>query len=150
MASGIGIAAHLLAIRHLLQAHEDKTARVRRISLLWFLEQPGKLLGSLQAYFLIDGQWQEQWALDFLHMLMDMDNRRIFTIHLYNPHQTADVGVIPTVAQADSARQHLFRIDGPLDVGWSWHKRVVSKLVTWCCQVTIAFLIFHNSDLNRH
>lgn len=43
VASGIGIAAHLVAIRHLLQAHEERTARVRRISLLWFLEKPGKL-----------------------------------------------------------------------------------------------------------
>ena len=41
VASGIGVAAHLLAIRHLLQAHQDQTARVRRVSLLWFLEKTG-------------------------------------------------------------------------------------------------------------
>lgn len=42
VASGVGLAAHLLAIRHLLQAHNDKTSRVRRLSLLWFLEKDGK------------------------------------------------------------------------------------------------------------
>lgn len=44
IASGIGIAAHLLAIRHLVQAHNDKTSRVRRLSLLWFLETDGKTI----------------------------------------------------------------------------------------------------------
>lgn len=38
IASGVGIAAHLLAVRGLLQAHNDRTARVRRITLLWVLE----------------------------------------------------------------------------------------------------------------
>ena len=41
VASGIGLAAHLLAIRHLIQTHNDKTSRVRRLSLLWFLETEG-------------------------------------------------------------------------------------------------------------
>jgi predicted ferric reductase len=42
IASGIGIAAHLLAIRDLLEAHENRSARVRRITLLWFLETAGQ------------------------------------------------------------------------------------------------------------
>ena len=41
VASGIGLAAHLLAIRHLIQTHNNKTSRVRRLSLLWFLETEG-------------------------------------------------------------------------------------------------------------
>ena len=41
IAAGGGIAAHLLAIRQLLQAHEDRTARCRRLSLLWVLEDQG-------------------------------------------------------------------------------------------------------------
>lgn len=41
MASGIGIAAHLLAAQRLLQAHNEQTSRVRRLSLLWFLETEG-------------------------------------------------------------------------------------------------------------
>jgi predicted ferric reductase len=41
IASGIGVAAHLLAIRHLIQTHNNKTSRVRRLSLLWFLETDG-------------------------------------------------------------------------------------------------------------
>lgn len=43
IASGIGVATHLLTIRHLVQTHNDKTSRVRRLSLLWFLETDGKL-----------------------------------------------------------------------------------------------------------
>lgn len=42
MASGIGVAAHLLAAKRLLQAHNAQTSRVRRVSLLWFLEAEGK------------------------------------------------------------------------------------------------------------
>jgi predicted ferric reductase len=41
IASGIGIAAHLLAIKSLLEAHENQSARVRRITLIWFLETDG-------------------------------------------------------------------------------------------------------------
>lgn len=42
IASGVGIVSHLLAIRQLLQAHGEKTSRVRRLSVLWFLENRGK------------------------------------------------------------------------------------------------------------
>ena len=42
IANGVGIAAHLLSVRHLLEAHEAKTARVRRISLIWLLETRGE------------------------------------------------------------------------------------------------------------
>jgi predicted ferric reductase len=45
-ASDIGVAAHLLGIRSLSKAHEDQSARVRRITLLWFLESPGTLSSS--------------------------------------------------------------------------------------------------------
>jgi predicted ferric reductase len=46
-ASGIGVAAHLLNIRALLRAHEDQSARVRRVTLLWFLESPGTFLKAM-------------------------------------------------------------------------------------------------------
>lgn len=42
MSSGIGIASHLHTARHLLLAHNKQTARVRRLTLLWFLETEGK------------------------------------------------------------------------------------------------------------
>ena len=42
LAQGVGIAAHLLYVRHLLEAHKRKTARVRRISLVWTIESSGK------------------------------------------------------------------------------------------------------------
>ncbi|PSN58686.1 hypothetical protein BS50DRAFT_450535, partial [Corynespora cassiicola Philippines] len=41
LAHGIGIAAHLLPIRQLLLAHDEKTARVRRLSFVWLLETKG-------------------------------------------------------------------------------------------------------------
>ena len=47
MASGIGIAAHLIPIRHLICAHNDRSARVRRISLMWILETNSRALISL-------------------------------------------------------------------------------------------------------
>lgn len=43
IAHGVGIAAHLLTIRHLLRAHEEQTARVRRVSLTWVLENKGRV-----------------------------------------------------------------------------------------------------------
>lgn len=42
IANGIGIAAHLLALKYLLQAHNAQTARVRRLTLVWFLEVEGE------------------------------------------------------------------------------------------------------------
>ena len=44
IASGVGIAAHLLAIRHLLKAHDSRKARVRRLTLVWILETTGELV----------------------------------------------------------------------------------------------------------
>ena len=41
MALGIGVAAHLISIRHLIEAHNSRSARVRRISLVWVLESQG-------------------------------------------------------------------------------------------------------------
>lgn len=42
VAIGTGIAAHLLAVRHLLEAHEQMTGRVRRVSLAWYTNQQGR------------------------------------------------------------------------------------------------------------
>lgn len=50
VASGIGLAAHLLAIRHLIHAHNEKTSRVRRLSLLWFLETEGQVPSDLTKH----------------------------------------------------------------------------------------------------
>ena len=50
IASGIGLAAHLLAIRHLIHAHNEKTSRVRRLSLLWFLETEGQFPSDLTKH----------------------------------------------------------------------------------------------------
>lgn len=42
MADGIGIAHHLIPVRHLLLAHNTQTARIRRLTLIWFLRSRGK------------------------------------------------------------------------------------------------------------
>lgn len=41
IASGIGVSAHILAIRRLLQRQQDRKAVVRRIVLAWLLESAG-------------------------------------------------------------------------------------------------------------
>lgn len=41
LAGGIGIVTHLLHIRQLLRAHDDKCARVRRLTLVWLLDSQG-------------------------------------------------------------------------------------------------------------
>ncbi len=46
VAAGIGITSHLLTIKDLLEAHKDQTARVRRVTLFWFIETAGKVLVS--------------------------------------------------------------------------------------------------------
>lgn len=51
VASGVGVATHLLAIRHLLNAHRDQTSRVRRLSLLWFVETEGELSKAFHSPF---------------------------------------------------------------------------------------------------
>ena len=51
MANGIGIANHLLAIRHLLLAHDEQTARIRRLTLIWFLETKGTFLGLFSSCY---------------------------------------------------------------------------------------------------
>jgi hypothetical protein len=50
IANGIGIASHLLSIRYLMTAHDDQTARVRRLSVVWFLETKGMLQSETQRF----------------------------------------------------------------------------------------------------
>ena len=51
LASGIGIAAYLLEVRSLLQAHEDQTSRIRRITLVWLLEYQGACHGFHRIHY---------------------------------------------------------------------------------------------------
>ncbi|KAJ5035240.1 hypothetical protein J3E72DRAFT_176970 [Bipolaris maydis] len=75
MSSGTGIAAHLYMTRHLLLAHNQQTARVRRLTLLWFLETSDQI----------------QWAKEYLHALNHLDHRQILTIYLLCPNETEAV-----------------------------------------------------------
>ncbi|ENI01104.1 hypothetical protein COCC4DRAFT_148871 [Bipolaris maydis ATCC 48331] len=97
LASGIGIVAHLLAIRDLLVAHENQSARVRRITLVWFLETTN----------------QEQWVKSILQRLMENDQRHIFTLAIYIPSED--------VVQDHTSLgmyERCFRTDQALDLGW--------------------------------
>ncbi|KAK5003884.1 hypothetical protein LTR28_009624 [Elasticomyces elasticus] len=104
IASGIGIAAHLIPVRYLLQAHEDQSARVRRITMIWFLETSD----------------QELWAKDFLRQLLDMDHRSILTIILYLPQNA--VSHSREMESSESNNQRMFRFDYDLDLTWTIEK----------------------------
>lgn len=67
MASGAGIAAQLLHIRYLVEAHNAQTARVRRITLCWFLQRDD----------------QGDWAEAYLHDIFRLDTRDIVIVHTY-------------------------------------------------------------------
>ncbi|KAF2741743.1 hypothetical protein M011DRAFT_530343 [Sporormia fimetaria CBS 119925] len=95
IASGIGIAAHLLTLKHLLQAHYKQTCRVRRLTLVWFLESTD----------------QEKWASKYLEELRQEDKRRergVFTLALYLP---ADGNTHP-------AEERYRRTTDNLDILW--------------------------------
>lgn len=67
LASGVGIAAQLLHIRHLVEAHNAKTARARRITVCWFLQRDE----------------QDEWAEDYLDEIFQLDTRDIVVMHTY-------------------------------------------------------------------
>lgn len=98
IASGIGIAAHLLMIKHLLEAHETQSVRARRITLLWFLETKD----------------QEQWASSFLQRLQDIDRRHVFTLAIFEPAQRST----SQTRFYEKTNDRFFRTDQSLDLDW--------------------------------
>ncbi|KAF2103247.1 hypothetical protein NA57DRAFT_72223 [Rhizodiscina lignyota] len=114
MANGIGICPLLLAAKCLVEAHLNKTARVRRLTLVWLLDSPG----------------QEALAIDFLHQLLEQDAvRRILTVHLYvdNPAQGRPVAKGPI---------RLFRVNQTLDMSWmietEWRAEAGNMAIAAC------------------
>ncbi|KAF2278976.1 uncharacterized protein EI97DRAFT_224567 [Westerdykella ornata] len=69
MADGIGIAHHLMPVRHLLVSHNKQTARIRRLTLIWFLRSRDQMC----------------WAVNFLLALHDLDDRKILNIFITTP-----------------------------------------------------------------
>ncbi|KAL9078311.1 MAG: hypothetical protein Q9157_002774 [Trypethelium eluteriae] len=100
LASGIGIAAYLLEVRALLQAHEDQSSRIRRITLVWLLER----------------QEQERWVHQMFRKLLETDHRSILNIILYIPpgNATEDIGC--------ENLPRLFRIQDDLELSWLLNK----------------------------
>lgn len=118
IASGVGVATHLLAIRHLVQSHNDKTSRVRRLSLLWFLETDGKISSHSAEATADDSIEQEAWARKFLFELMKQDSeRRIFTVYLYRPFRGRNSSM-PTFTQPYSDHQRIYDARSALNIDW--------------------------------
>ncbi|KAI9717974.1 MAG: hypothetical protein M1828_007010 [Chrysothrix sp. TS-e1954] len=97
MASGVGIAAHLLHMRRLLRAYYDRTCRIRRISLVWLVEEHG----------------QEQWAIGILRQMLETDKSRVMTVVLYVPHEVAR-----SRPSKDVEGVNLYREESALDIPW--------------------------------
>ncbi|KAF2194711.1 hypothetical protein K469DRAFT_706201 [Zopfia rhizophila CBS 207.26] len=107
IASGIGIAAHLLSIRHLLEAHQKQSARVRRLSLVWFIETSD----------------QEAWASDFFKLLLKLDNRYIFTRYFYVPSRMTNT----LEKETEKETERLVRTDQSLDLGWFINREALAE-----------------------
>jgi hypothetical protein len=84
LSSGIGLASQLSTARYLLLAHNQQTARIRRLTLAWLLETQGNP-GFLFKYVSNSGIDQMQWAKEFLCALDSIDSRQILTIFLFYP-----------------------------------------------------------------
>jgi hypothetical protein len=125
IASGIGVSAHLLAIRALLKAHDDQSARVRRITLLWFLETAGMFRCDTTHIYVLISTGQEFWAKHFLSRLLDMDRRKIFTLVLYIPHARAQSVYAPQSELLRSTR--CVRTNEALDLRWYIDKEAASE-----------------------
>lgn len=82
---GIGIAAHLIPVRHLIRAHNNREARARRISLVWIMESdgddPSESINLLSNLFI----GQELSVMEFILDILQLDVRRIFTCYLLSP-----------------------------------------------------------------
>lgn len=93
MSSGIGIAAHLLLMRHLVRAHNSQTARVRRLTMVWVLHS----------------QNQIDWALYYFQEISKLDLREIVNIHIYPPPNSTVVIGLP----------HVFPMKEDLHIGYT-------------------------------
>lgn len=103
LACGIGVTAHLLQIRQLLEAHNQSTARVRRITLIWFL------------YTHSEGLWVE----DFFDELLDMDHRHVLNIIKYMPQaapSALDQEKQNSQPDVEKKRRNLYHVSGPLEL----------------------------------
>lgn len=60
---------------------------------------------------------QEVWAIEFLHKLLELDRRLIFTLVLYVPDVTQGSAAISQVAKG-LVQDRLLRTDQPLNLSW--------------------------------
>ncbi|KAI9750728.1 MAG: hypothetical protein M4579_006345, partial [Chaenotheca gracillima] len=101
LANGIGLAAHLLSIRHLLERHEAQTAQVRRVTLVWFLDTVN----------------QYQWGLAFLEKLLSLDHRNILNILIH----------LPQLSKTIKSRNRIYVVNSPLNFRWTVEKEWASE-----------------------
>ncbi|KAI9853593.1 MAG: hypothetical protein M1824_001086 [Vezdaea acicularis] len=64
-ASGIGLAVHLPYIRYLLELHNEVKSRVRRLTVVWLIEESS----------------HDHLLADYMSALLKMDSRRILILH---------------------------------------------------------------------
>lgn len=117
MSYGIGIATQLLSVRDLLRGHDDQTARVRRVTIVWFLERSE----------------QETWASEYIEQLQSMDKRQILTVIIYSPGQSQGVEV-QDLKGVERLLQ--IRVSRSLDMRWvldsEWNAEAGSMAVCLC------------------
>ncbi|KAF1363095.1 hypothetical protein EJ07DRAFT_152612 [Lizonia empirigonia] len=113
LSSGIGIAAQLESARYLILAHDKKTARIRRLTILWRLDTTDDF----------------QWAEEFLLQLHDMaESRNILNIHLFHPGGNE--------YKIEARRENIFSRAGSVDIPWilnkEWGVEAGNMLVSVC------------------
>lgn len=83
---GIGIAPQLSAIKFLLEAHDEKTARVRRVDLVWFSKCQGKhhWVNPQRVNWLLQLD-QNALLQKYFKKLLKADKRIILNIGIFDP-----------------------------------------------------------------
>ncbi|KAH7033980.1 hypothetical protein B0J12DRAFT_766323 [Macrophomina phaseolina] len=109
VACGIGVTAHLLQIRQLLEAHNQSTARVRRITLIWFLYTRSEKL----------------WVDDFFDELLDMDHRHVLNIIRYMPQassSSSDHEKREVTTSVEKKHNNVYDVTVPLELSFILQK----------------------------
>ncbi|KAF1352469.1 hypothetical protein BDV97DRAFT_368220 [Delphinella strobiligena] len=100
-ASGVGLVAHLLSIKHLIRKYQSKESRVRRIFLVWVLE----------------AESQKLWFIDWIHAILStVDGAKIVDVMIYY-----DEGFMKNYSARKKSpeierRERLWRVSGKFEV----------------------------------
>jgi hypothetical protein len=138
LSCGIGLAAHLNTARYLLLAHNQQTARVRRLTLVWLLETQGTSFGSIPRDLCMSDSLldQMQWAEEFLCALDDIDSRQILTVLLFYPSDI-EGATEGRETKFSPPRKRMLTLPGTLDMAWlverEWGAEAGNMLIAGQC-----------------